>query len=108
MFTHHAFTVHTLGLGTRLQTSQAHLDHAFPSVPLEFSKGVNKTFEILFFFLAETLLNLFLSFGASHSRPELATVCLVYIFTISQMNSKTFPTVLFLSFLRGRDILTSI
>lgn len=49
MFTHHAFTVHTLGLGTRLQTSQAHLDHAFPSVPLECSKGVNKTFEILFF-----------------------------------------------------------
>lgn len=50
MFTHHTFTVHTLGLGTRLQTSQAHLDHAFPSFLLEFSKGVNKTFEILFFF----------------------------------------------------------
>lgn len=37
MFTHDAFTVHTLRLGTRLQTSQGYLDHAFPSIPLEFS-----------------------------------------------------------------------
>lgn len=71
MFTRDAFTVHSLHFGTRLQTSQVCLDHAFPTAPLEYIPNLQTNPSR--FFLAETSLKL----GASRSCPESATIRLI-------------------------------